>query len=224
MKQSFHELFSLAVMSERPIDIALRLARERGWNQTQFAVEVGITPADVSNWKRRGLPPKEHQRVALALGVGVAELLEGTSNVEEAARRKRVPLISWVQAGQPVSVEDWTHPGDPPEWVNVYETAPSDNAFALRVVGDSMVSDNPDSHSFPPGTVLIVDPSRACDPGDFVIAKDVETQQANFKKLVQDGGRWFLKPLNRDYPTVEIDDPALRVIGRVVEFYRGGKL
>lgn len=88
-----------------------------------------------------------------------------------------------------------------------------------------MTSPDPDAqYSFPEGTILIVDPNREAMPGDFVIAKDVDTQQATFKRLATDGGRWYLKPLNPQFKTVEIDDPSLRVIGRVVEFHRRGKL
>lgn len=86
---------------------------------------------------------------------------------------------------------------------------------------------NPDPealYSFPEGTILLVDPNRSVDPGDFVIAKDVSTQQATFKRLAYDGGHWYLRPLNPNFKTVEIDDPKVRVIGRVVEFQRRGKL
>lgn len=86
---------------------------------------------------------------------------------------------------------------------------------------------NPDpeaKHSFPDGTILLVDPNRRADPGDFVIAKDVQTQQATFKRLAYDGGRWYLRPLNPAFKTVEIDEPSLRIIGRVCEFQTRGKL
>ena len=108
-------------------------------------------------------------------------------------------------------------PGEAEQWIDAYETQPGEQAFALRVDGDSMTSPYPGDISFPDGSIIIVDPARACDAGDYVVAKDVSTQKATFKKLVQDGGRWFLKPLNPSYPTIEIDDPAMRVIGRVTE-------
>jgi SOS-response transcriptional repressor LexA len=87
-----------------------------------------------------------------------------------------------------------------------------------------MTSPYPGEVSFPDGTIIIVDPMRQCGAGDFVIAKDVSTQRATFKKLTTDGGRWFLKPLNPSYPTIEIDHPSLRTVGRVIEWRRGGKL
>ena len=78
--------------------------------------------------------------------------------------------------------------------------------------------------SFPEGTIIIVDPERAPKAGDYVVAKDVIHQKATFKKLTTDGSAWYLKPLNPAYPTKEIDDPAMRVIGVVIEYQTGGKL
>jgi len=138
--------------------------------------------------------------------------------------RRRLPIISWVQAGMWRDVEDNFHPGDADEWAVAFESNPGKNAFALRVQGDSMTSPIPGARTFPEGTIIIVDPGRAAGPGDYVIAKDVQTQQATFKQLITDGGRWFLRPLNPSYPTIEIDDPAIRVIGRVIEYLSRGKL
>jgi SOS-response transcriptional repressor LexA len=78
--------------------------------------------------------------------------------------------------------------------------------------------------NFPEGCLIIIDPERAPKSGDYVVAKDVVTQKATFKKLTTDGASWFLKPINPAYPTKEIDDPALRVIGVVIEWQTGGKL
>ncbi len=50
-----------------------------------------------------------------------------------------------------------------------------------------------------------------------MIAKDVQTQKATFKKLTTDGGRWYLTPLNKQYQAIPIDKPELRVIGVVTE-------
>lgn len=113
-------------------------------------------------------------------------------------------------------VWDLFHPGEAVQWEDAYKSNPGKHSYALLVEGDSMVS-QVGAHSFQPGTILIVDPDRASNAGDFVIAKDVQTQKAVFKQLTTDGSRWYLKPLNPQYPTIEIDDPALRIIGRVIE-------
>ena len=139
------------------------------------------------------------------------------SNVVAASVRKTVPLISWVKAGGWGDVLDQFEPGQADQWIECYETTPGGHAFALTIEGDSMTSPHLGEVSFPTGMIIIVDPYRSASAGDYVIAKDVATQQATFKKLVHDGGRWYLKPLNPSYPTIEIDDPATRIIGRVVE-------
>lgn len=159
--------------------------------------------------------------VATGKGPKMASQIPNTSPAES---RSSVPLISWVKAGLWGAVEDMFQPGEADHWVSAFNSNPGPNAFALRVDGDSMTSPFPGERSFPDGTIIIVDPGRAAQAGDYVVAKDVTTQHATFKRLVYDGGRWFLKPLNPSYPTMEIDDPSIRVIGRVVEFHIGGKL
>jgi len=150
---------------------------------------------------------------------------EEQSNVSEMPRRAKVPLISLIQAGELTDVEDLFHPGMATHWVEPRYTTPSEASYALMVEGDSMESPVPGALTFPEGTIVIVDPNGAAGPNSYVIAKDVLTQKATFKKLTTDGVRWFLKPLNPAYATVEIDDPAMRVIGKVVEHQPpGGKL
>jgi SOS-response transcriptional repressor LexA len=87
--------------------------------------------------------------------------------------------------------------------------------WAHIVEGDSM--DDGTDRGVPDGWLIFVDPDVPPQAGHFVIAKDVATQSATFKKLTYDGGRWYLTPLNRQYPAMEIDSPDLRVIAVVTE-------
>lgn len=164
--------------------------------------------------------------IARALGVSPSYLETGKeamrSNVSETGVYGAVPLISWVQAGMWADIVDNYMPGSGEELRAAYTSKPGRQAFALRVEGDSMVSHN--HTSFPEGTILIIDPARAPTAGDYVIAKDTDTQKATFKRLMQDGGRWYLKPLNPAYPILPIDDPAIRVIGVVIESQNVNKL
>lgn len=203
-----------------------------------LARACGIAAASVSNWmtgETQSIKVDNARKAAEYLGVNRDWLAEGIGarlpdastqepNVNEVTSRAKVPVISWVAAGLLGDVQDNYHPGEADEWVDVYGIKPGKNAFALRVDGDSMTSPYPNDFTFPHGTIIVVDPMRGADAGHFVVAKDVATQKATFKKLTTDGGRWFLKPLNPTYPTVEIDDPALRVIGRVVESMTRQKL
>ena len=135
----------------------------------------------------------------------------------------QVPLISWVRAGKWSDIEDNFQPGQADEWIEPHRSSPSRRSFALEIDGDSMTGGN-NGADVPAGSIIIVDPERTPKAGDYVVAKDVETQQATFKKLTTDGGRWFLRPLNPAYPTIEIDDPAIRVIGVAIEHRFSRKL
>lgn len=204
--------------------------------QSAVARLLDETPQTVKNWETRGVSRRGAIKAQSAIGCNanwllhdIGEMSPMPSDLDDGlelapAAKGRVPLISWVQAGAFGDANDHFLPGEADEWVEVTKTKPGRNAFALRVSGDSMTSSIPGMMSFPAGTVIVVDPGRAADPGDYVIAKDVATQKATFKQLTYDGGRWFLKPINPAYPTIEIDDPAVRVIARAIEFHNSGKL
>lgn len=215
--------------------------RLKGVTQAEVAAAFGVKQPSVSEWIKFGRIGKkhitrlvqyfsvqvgpEHWGLPPSWGASVPEAPPtDPSNVYEITPRKRVPLIDWIRAGHFGDIEDNHHAGEADEWVDVYDTKPGESSFALRVTGDSMTSPHPGERSFPEGTVIVVDPLRGATAGDYVVAKDVMTQKATFKKLTTDGGRWFLKPLNPSYPIVEIDDPALRVIGRVIEAVTRQKL
>jgi len=190
----------------------------------QIAKECGVSAVWLATGEGEMIPSQSEKNDAIPKledgAVGAYHL----QNVTSAAPRRSVPLISWVNAGAFAEVEDMYEPGQADDWVEAYDSQPSKNAFALRVEGDSMTSPYPGERSFPAGTVLIVDPNRSANAGDYVIARDTKTGSATFKKLAHDAGRWYLRPLNPAYPAVEIDDPAVRVIGRVIEYRIGGKL
>jgi SOS-response transcriptional repressor LexA len=204
----------------------------------ELARAAKVTPASVTFWldgTTKSLKAEKAALIEQATGYRASWIVTGKGpklaqqqlepvNVTAAGSGRRVPVISWVQAGSWSDVQDNFHPGEADEWAMAFDSLPGNNAFALRVVGDSMTNPVPGQRSFPEGTIIIVDPARGAGPGDYVIAKDVQTQQATFKQLATDGGRWFLRPLNPIYPTVEIDDPAMRIIGRVIEYQTRGKL
>ena len=154
------------------------------------------------------LPPvKGVSAAALAATQGGHEggtLLTGLS--PSAERTGRVPLISWVQAGDWSYAADLLQPGEAYEWIDT-SVAVQAHTFALRVEGDSMEPE------FAPGTILVVEPELDAYPGDYVIAKNGD--EATFKQLVRDGADLYLKPLNPRYPIKPLGDA--RVIGVVRE-------
>ncbi|RWT33899.1 LexA family transcriptional repressor [Aeromonas caviae] len=209
-----------------------------GLTQDQVANRVGVTRVAVSHWERGGADPNGRylNELAAALGVSVDWLLtgkeEGTMGVSEPPfpgyrnvepaeipQGTRVPILSYVQAGQWREMcEQATAFDGSLEYVAAGVSVGS-CAFGLWVRGNSMEPD------FKEGDLLIVDPDEAPKAGDFVIAKN-GSEEATFKKYRSRGEyddgrpRFELVPLNDDHETLSTDQTHIAIIGVVVEHRR----
>jgi SOS-response transcriptional repressor LexA len=138
------------------------------------------------------------------------------SNVSTAPQLKqsfRYPVISWVAAGA------WSEAVEPypAGFSDRYEFSEYDSkgpAFWLEVKGDSMTS--PVGTSIAQGSLILVDTEVEAAPGKLVVAKLPDSNEATFKKLVSDGGKLFLKPLNPAYRIEEFTEDC-RIVGVVVQ-------
>ncbi|MCY1448586.1 LexA repressor [compost metagenome] len=63
--------------------------------------------------------------------------------------------------------------------------------------------------------MILVDTEADACSGKLVVAKLTDSNEATFKKLIEDAGRRFLKPLNPDYPMIQINGNC-KIIGVVV--------
>jgi SOS-response transcriptional repressor LexA len=70
--------------------------------------------------------------------------------------------------------------------------------FVLRVVGDSMMPE------FSDGNVILIEPDGVVQNGSFVLA--LHNGEYIFRQLQIEDGKYYLKPLNAEYPTLEIAD------------------
>jgi SOS-response transcriptional repressor LexA len=196
--------------------IAELLSAKNGGNQSELARYAGVSPQAVQQWLAGETSPrgKNLAKVAGFFEISVKDLTYGDSkddsNVSSAPdTRGRVPIISWVQAGNWIEAVDSFPPGHAEDYVEI--TCPKKaHTFALRVKGDSMVNPN-GAPSFPEGFILVIEPEMDVSPGDFVVAKNGD--EATFKQLIKDGGDWYLKPLNPRYPLKPLGEA--KVIGVV---------
>ena len=148
------------------------------------------------------------------------------SNVEPLrGHMKRIPILSYVQAGCPNGCEQIharqaaLENGD---FIWVDAELP-DECFALKVVGKSMQPD------FLEGDILVIDPTIAPTPGDFVVASrsgfsdEFETTFKKYKPRGYDehGNLYFeLIPLNDDFPKYDSRVDELTITGVLVEHRR----
>lgn len=184
-------------------------------SEQQFADALKVSRGAVQQWEKQGgtAPKRANQpRVAELLGISVAELVSGGSNVSPGADvRTEVPVVSEVEAGNYTVIDNFNPKG---QFDMVRVTVPVQrHTYALRVHGDSMVSELGDS--FPEGSIIIVEPEMKAEPGDYVIAIR-DGNQSTFKQLVSDGGDLYLKPLNVRYPLKALGNAV--IVGVVREF------
>lgn len=125
------------------------------------------------------------------------------------------PIINSVAAGHWGSAVD-IHPVGHGDGEEPAPAGASDHSFWMRVTGDSMVSPNPYSDSFPSNTLIHIDPEKQWEFGDFVVAKLDDSEEATFKQIVQDAGKKYLKPLNPAYDKILINGNC-RIVGKMTE-------
>ena len=198
-----------------------------GKKKGEIAALCGVANSAVTQWisgESKSLRPENLYALAkatgfraewLAIGEG-AEVEQTDTNVAatgQPAESFRYPVISWVSAGH------WAEAVQPyPDgFSDTYEFSEYDSkgpAFWLKVKGDSMTS--PGGQSIAEGTLILVDTEAEAIPGKLVVAKLPDSNEATFKKLVSDGGKLYLKPLNSAYPTEAFGEDC-RIVGVVVQ-------
>lgn len=172
-------------------------------SNAELARRVQVTAGNVSHW-RRGQRPDGGNLIKLcrALRTNPQWLLDGVGDPdfhdEAAVPVTRVPLISWVQAGEAAEVFDPYSKGAAESWIESAANV-SERSFALRVRGDSMEPVIPD------GAIVIVDPTIEPTNGAIVVVRFEDGDEATIKKLVHDGNAKWLKPINPAYQARLID-------------------
>lgn len=145
---------------------------------------------------------------------------DALSNVEPGPRfRGKVPLVSWVQAGNWCEAVTPLHVTESERWMDC-PVSHSSQTFALRVRGDSMTAPSGATRSYPEGCYIFVDPERR-DPvnGDRVVACLLDAHEVTFKVYKNEDGRQWLQPLN---PSHEPIREPFRVLGTVLGKWEDG--
>ena len=131
-------------------------------------------------------------------------ILDNNVNLSLKHILRRIPVISWVQAGYWRGVEYYSD--DDLEYIEI--TTDIKDGFGLRVQGDSMMPE------FAQGDIIVVAPHAQPENGSYVVVIQDDTNEATFKKLVYDGAKPYFKPLNPQYPMLESNENT-RIVGVV---------
>lgn len=214
----------------------LRYALQKtGKSQAKLSREAGVSQQSINYLcSTRG---KRHKRsgytveIAAALGVRHEWLANGEgpmwpegheghegSAVTPITKPGRVvPVLTWEQASTPQASIQAINAGLASAETRTTFQEVGKFAFFLTVQGDAM--HGPGTYTFPEGTELLVDPSRATDVGhgSFVIVLVQPHPTPMFRQLEQEGDFKRLKPLNPRYPIIDFG-PNDEIVGKVVEY------
>lgn len=212
-----------------------RLRKERGLSQAALARQVGLSgQGAIGNIERDtrgygasvvliakvlGTTPEYLQMVGRGMRSEAASA-PVTANVEPAPDlRGKVPLISWVRAGEWCEAADPFQPGDAERWMDC-PVNHSSSTFALRVRGDSMTAPHGNSRTYPEGCIIFVDPERKTPVnGDRIVACLEGSHEVTFKVYKNEDGRQWLQPLN---PSHEPIREPFKVLGTVLGKWEDG--
>lgn len=166
-------------------------AENRHWRQLVRSV-VG----------RKTVPKKFNQM----LKKSKLKLKEAASDVTAG---RLVPVINRVSAGYPVDFDDLDYPaGVADDYVRCPDVH-DPNAFAVRVVGDSM------EPRFQEGDIVIFSPSARVNNGDACFIRFSAPHESTFKRVFfEKGDKIRLQPVNQSYA------PQMVKAGRVNGIYR----
>lgn len=195
--------------------------KDKGVTQTVAAKAVGMSQTNLSELENDIYPTSSFVPVLanyygvnalwLATGKGKKEAANATyfaqqqqssySNIgEKIPLGRRVPLISYVAAGNWSEAVDNFAPGNADTWIDTTVTV-KQHTYALRVQGDSM------EPKFPDGAIIIIEPEEEARNGSYVIVRQ-NGGEATFKQLIYDGSQSYLKPLNNRYPIMPMGQDA----------------
>lgn len=183
--------------------------------QKELGKFCGVSDVAVGYWEKDlNIPSGEAlTKLARFFNTSTDYILYGTDFEDKLiTSMRKIPVISWVQAGSFTECKAAGVHEDAERWIET-SLRVSDNSFALDVKGDSMTNPN-GLPTIPQGATVIVDPDAEPVNGKIVVARLDGTNEATVKKLVIDGPHKFLVPLNPRYPNIHINGNCL-IIGVV---------
>lgn len=130
------------------------------------------------------------------------------------AAGKMVPIINKVSAGYPVDFDDMDYPvGVADDYVRCPDLHDA-NAFAVRVVGDSM------EPRFREGDIVVFSPAAEVNNGDDCFVRFSTPHETTFKRVFFDAdSKVRLQPRNEKYSPIIIDGERINGLYRAVIRY-----
>lgn len=212
--QNINKTFTISPVSrETPLDRILRWAKDLGMDQTELAKELGVSSQVITNWKKRKrIPPEHHARAAQVIHHSVDEIL-GRVPERSGIRENEplylnlngIPVVGTAQLGRDGF---WTETEHAPGSGDGILALPSNdkNAYALRVVGDSM---HPRIRS---GEFVVVEPNHTIMAGDEVVVVTKDGRCMVKELAYRRDGMVALNSVNDGHPRLTLREEEIEKI------------
>lgn len=195
--------------------------------QVELGERVGMSQGGIGHWlnKRREPGITQMNRVLKALGMEYLEVAVVIREPQTDADDE-MPLAQKYNPYFRYPVSEWNAPVEARESQPAYSSAKDKRrfeltdyhargpAFWLTVTGNAMTA--PTGQSIGEGMMILVDPALEAEPGKLVIAQWPDSDEAIFRKLIEEGGQRYLVPLNPTWPKALLTDEC-RIVGVVVQ-------
>ena len=206
------------LLSERQKNILKYIqsyVEERGYPPSirEIGDRVGISSTSVVDYNLKVLERDGYIRRDREVSRGL-ELVGGQRGAKAAGPRVlRIPIVGRIAAGVPIEAIE-----DPDEAVEFPVGMVSEDCFALRVRGTSMIEDHIDD-----GDVVVVRPQPRVENGEIAVAivNDVTVNGgATLKRIYQEGNMVRLQPRNPEMQPLIVPAGQVEIRGKVVKLVR----
>lgn len=178
-------------VSSKHINDILKGRKQAGRNlQSKIVAFFDINYVDflaLGRWILAGKDPEEWERQRKLK-------IEGIPRLDLVPQQ--VPIITIEKIKEYAKVGFLFNPDQIKEWTVAIR--PSQKAFAVHVMDDSMAPE------FAKGDLVIVDPSKSPQPGNYVLALIQDTDLPTIKELQLNGDKVLLVPKNERYPIMDV--------------------
>ena len=187
------------------------------WSETPAAVRSQVAAsADLADRLREAARRGESLDALLARGE-LGRLVESASGNIEPPRTlsARIPVINKVSAGYPAEFTDLDYPASVADSYVACPDVTDPDAFAARVVGDSMAP------QYREGEIVVFSPSGAVESGCDCFVRFEARGESTFKRVFfDDEATVRLQPLNSAYPPRTVKREAVGGMYRAVYVMR----
>ena len=217
MLEGAHKMEKLSRMQQRVYDYIAESIAEHGYAPSvrEVGEALGLKSPSTAHFHIKHL--QEMGLIEKSAGKGRAITLKKQLQAvpvapqpveidELAPRRRQVPILGNVAAGNPILAQECIE-----DYLTFHTGHPGDVHFALRVRGESMLN-----AGILPGDLVVVRQQQTCNQGEIVVA--MIDDEATVKRFSRKNGHIWLLPENDDYEP--IDGTYAQILGKVVAVVR----